>query len=68
MYNLQLAITLPKSEQTLAITINKVNLNKKDIKLLPTIKDIAISVPILIQTEAELSPQKLPLIPQISPK
>ena len=40
MYNLQLLTTLPKSRHTLTILINKINLDKEDIKLLLVIDNI----------------------------
>lgn len=66
MYDPQLATTLPESGQTLAITINEVDLDEEDIEPLPVMEDTETSVPVSMQPEAELPPLGLPLTPQIS--
>jgi hypothetical protein len=68
MYDPQHATTLPESGQTLAITINEVDLDEEDIEPLPIMEDTVISVPVSIQPEAELPPPRWPLTPQISPE
>ncbi|PCD21995.1 hypothetical protein AU210_015798 [Fusarium oxysporum f. sp. radicis-cucumerinum] len=68
MYDPQLATTLPESGQTLAITINEVDLEEEDIEPLSIMENIATSVSVSIQPEAELSRPGLLLTPQISPE
>ncbi|KAK2684288.1 hypothetical protein QWA68_016768 [Fusarium oxysporum] len=68
MYDPQLATTLPESGQTLAITINEVDLEEEDIELLSIMENTATSVPVSIQPEAELPRPGLLLTPQISPE
>ncbi|RKK19546.1 hypothetical protein BFJ65_g6263 [Fusarium oxysporum f. sp. cepae] len=68
MYDPQLATTLPESGQTLAITINEVDLEEEDIEPLSIMENTATSVPVSIQPEAELSRPGLLLTPQISPE
>ncbi|KAG7424316.1 Copia protein [Fusarium oxysporum f. sp. raphani] len=68
MYNPQLATTLPESGQTLAITINEVDLDEENIEPLSIMENTATSVPVSIQPEAELSRPGLLLTPQISPE
>ena len=68
MYDPRLAPTLPESGQTLAITINEADLDEEDIEPFPIMEGTATSVPVSIQPEAELSPPRLPLTPQISPE
>ncbi|KAI8405770.1 hypothetical protein FOFC_13231 [Fusarium oxysporum] len=68
MYDPQLATTLPESGQTLAITINEVDLKEEDIEPLSIMENTATSVPVSIQPEAELSRPGLLLTPQISPE
>jgi hypothetical protein len=68
MYDAQLATTLPESGQTLAITINEVDLEEEDIEPLSIMENTATSVPVSIQPEAELSRPGLLLTPQISPE
>ncbi|KAF6527626.1 hypothetical protein HZS61_007964 [Fusarium oxysporum f. sp. conglutinans] len=68
MYDPQLATILPESGQTLAITINEVDLEEEDIEPLSIMENTATSVPVSIQPEAELSRPGLLLTPQISPE
>ncbi|KAF6518394.1 hypothetical protein HZS61_002472 [Fusarium oxysporum f. sp. conglutinans] len=68
MYDPQLATTLPESGQTLAITINFIDLEEEDIEPLSIMENTATSVPVSIQPEAELSRPGLLLTPQISPE
>ncbi|RKK10811.1 hypothetical protein BFJ65_g14807 [Fusarium oxysporum f. sp. cepae] len=68
IYDPQLATTLPESGQTLAITINEVDLEEEDIEPLSIMENTATSVPVSIQPESELSRPGLRLTPQISPE